>query len=183
MKMDFLFGNMFWGLLVILIGLSIILKGFGFKVPIVSIFIAIVIIMFGVKILVGAFKKPHHRGIQTRELSATHREYTTIFSGSDIDLSDIRPSTKTVEVTTVFGSSVVSLPDTIDFEIETNAVFGSVITPDKTDAGLASSRQKLGAGMQKVRVEANAIFGRLEFVFKPGPVVTEPVSPADSTDF
>jgi len=132
---------------------------------------------------VGAFKKPHHRGIQTRELSATHREYTTIFSGSDIDLSDIRPSTKTVEVTTVFGSSVVSLPDTIDFEIETNAVFGSVITPDKTDAGLASSRQKLGAGMQKVRVEANAIFGRLEFVFKPGPVVTEPVSPADSTDF
>ena len=53
MKMDFIFGNIFWGLLIILLGLSIFLKGFNLHIPLVRVFIAIIIIMFGIKLLFG----------------------------------------------------------------------------------------------------------------------------------
>jgi predicted membrane protein len=178
MKMDIFFGNLFWGILFVLIGLSIVLKSFGFKIPLVTTFIAIIIIMFGVKILIGAYKKPTGRGITTKEISASHREYTSVFSSSRVVLDDLTPQTKYVEVTAVFGSSTVYLPSNIDFEVESNAVFGSVVTPSKTESIIGSSRQNLGEGKQKVRLEANAIFGRLEFIIQD---VVNPAAPNDST--
>ncbi|MBP8704672.1 MAG: hypothetical protein KBI19_01620, partial [Candidatus Cloacimonas sp.] len=76
MKMDLIFGNIFWGLLIILLGLSIFLKGFNLHIPLVRVFIAIIIIMFGIKLLFGIkthkYNKPKHYS----------RESTINYSGS-----------------------------------------------------------------------------------------------------
>ena len=166
--MGIFFGNLFWGILVILIGASIILKSFGVRLPLVSTFIAFIIIMFGFKILIGAYRKPSQHGIQAKKSSSTHLEYTTVFGSGTADLRDLNPNITSVEVSAVFGSSTVILPDNIDFELETNAVFGAVTTPSKTDEILSSSRQSIGSGPRRVRVEATADFGRVVFLVRKG---------------
>ena len=54
MKMSFLFGHIFWGILLLLWGISLILKGFNIvDLPLVKIFIAVIIILFGLRLLFG----------------------------------------------------------------------------------------------------------------------------------
>ncbi|MDD2331344.1 MAG: hypothetical protein PHI68_01685, partial [Candidatus Cloacimonetes bacterium] len=54
--MSIFFGNMFWGILIILLGLSLILKDFNINIPLFKIFFGLIIILFGIKLLIG---RPH----------------------------------------------------------------------------------------------------------------------------
>lgn len=177
MKMDIFFGNLFWGVLIMLVGMSLILKGFNIRIPVVTIFVAIVIIMFGFKILVGGFSKHKTHGIKTNSMTGTTQEFTSVFSGGFYDFSNLDPKATDAEVTVVFGSARVKLPRDIEFDIESNAVFGSVLLPDKSSAGIASSDAILNPNAKRrVRIEANSVFGRLEFYLDP-----DYVTPPDST--
>ncbi|HPS38079.1 MAG TPA: LiaF-related protein [Candidatus Cloacimonadota bacterium] len=167
MKMDILSGSLFWGILVILIGLSIILKGFNINIPLVKSFIAIVIILFGIKILVGSHHKTRHTGISSSSTTGRYTEFSNIFSSGNYDFSDLNPVTDNVEVTVVFGSATVYLPADIEFDFDSNAVLGSVILPGTTHAGITSQESSLNTGAKRrIHVEANSIFGRLEFIMK-----------------
>jgi small neutral amino acid transporter SnatA (MarC family) len=53
MRMNIFFGNLFWGILLILWGGSLILKTFNIHMPLAKIFFAVVIILFGLKLLLG----------------------------------------------------------------------------------------------------------------------------------
>lgn len=186
MKMDIFFGNLFWGILIILIGLSLVLRGFNVNIPLVKTFIAIVIIMFGIKVLVGGFTRSKPHGINTNSMTGNTQEFSSIFSGSYYDFGDLNPKAEEVEVTVVFGSARVKLPRDIEFDIESNAVFGSVILPQKTSGGIASSDAVLNANAKRrVRIEANSVFGRLEFYLDPDYVAPADSSkaPGDSTSF
>jgi len=162
--MDIFFGNLFWGLLLVLFGLSIIFKGFGLNIPLVKTFIAIIIIMFGVKLLVGgsSFGSWRKREIKTSTTSKHRKEYTMVFASGHQDLRKHLKDIKELEITVVFGSGLIYLPDNIDFDIETTSVFGQTILPK------APSNNG-----QKIRVDATAVFGRLEFVFKPGEMMVD----------
>lgn len=186
MKMDIFFGNLFWGILIMLVGMSLILKGFNIRIPVVTIFVAIVIIMFGFKILVGGFSKNKTHGIKTNSMSGSTQEFTSVFSGSFYDFNSLDPKAEEAEVTVVFGSSRVKLPQNIEFDIESNAVFGSVILPQKSSSGIASNDSVLNPqAKRRVKIEANAIFGRLEFYLDPDyrAPADSSKAPADSSSF
>ncbi len=161
MKMNFLFGPAFWGILIVLFGLSLILKEMGLNFPLVKVFIAIIIILFGIRLLVGG--SCSIRTTNSRSSSVYHTgssEYTVVFSSQTLDLTGVDPNSKPLEVSAVFGSGLVLLPDDINFEIESTAVFGGVDIPRKPDSAAANPKGT-------VRIEATAVFGKLDFVYKP----------------
>lgn len=181
--MDIFFGNFFWGILIILLGISIFLKGFGINLPLVKVFFAIIIIMFGVKLLLGG--KPHirisgnHRSNHSSMIYSNNQgEYNMVFSSGVIDLTDLQADAKNLEITVVFGSATVYLPADLNFDIDPTSVFGATVMPRRKSAAYnASSRNT-----QNIRIESTAVFGRLEYIYKDRDVQTEnPVNPADST--
>jgi len=182
MKMGLFFGNLFWGVLLVLWGISLILKGFGVSLPLAKIFFAVIVILFGIKLLIGGSWKTKSGGISTRSVKGDKIEYTTLFASQNIDLKHVRPGDKPIEVTVVFGSAYVELPADVAFEVEPTTVFGSMITPRQSHFGFGDTRQvfnETSAG-EKVFIEANSIFGRLEFVVKPVDRPT-PTAQPDST--
>jgi len=160
MRMNFLFGNAFWGILLLLWGMSLILKEFGVNLPLVKVFIAVLIIMFGIRLLVGGFHKPRHTGIRSKTVTTSGKvEYTTVFAAQDIDLTDLKPDSPPLEITAVFGSAYVELPNDLEFEFEPTAVLGATVIPTRP------SGSPPGKGI--VKIEATAVFGRVEFAYKP----------------
>ncbi len=159
MKMNFLFGHVFWGILLLLWGISLILRGFNIvNLPLVKIFIAVIIILFGVKLLLGGWggnSGENHRG---SILTAGTNEYNSVFGSQTIDLTSLDPNSHPLEITAIFGSSFVKLPNDIDFEIQPTAIFGSASVPPKPQLTVPPAGN--------VKIEANAIFGRVEFVYK-----------------
>ncbi|MDZ4121682.1 MAG: hypothetical protein U1C33_04635, partial [Candidatus Cloacimonadaceae bacterium] len=68
----------------------------------------------------------------------------------------------------------------IPFEIETTAVFGACVLPDKSSTAFGSNSRVINrdADGKAIRVEATAVFGRVEFTIRPG---MEPVKPFQDT--
>lgn len=179
--MDIFFGNLFWGILIVLFGLSLILKEFGMHFPLAKIFIAIIIILFGVKLLIGGSSKSRKLGITHKNISGNKIEYATVFASQDYDLTNLKQDSKPLEITVVFGSGRVILPADLAFEITPTTVFGSTILPNNSYVGFGSDAKRYGAAtnVEPINIEANCVFGRLEFVFKPGKN-TEPSASRDS---
>ncbi len=178
--MDIFFGNLFWGVLLILIGASIILKGLNINFPIVKTFIAIIIILFGIKILIGTHSSKRNKNDRHHSViySSNASEYTTIFSSNVTDLSDLDDSAKDMDITVVFGSSLVRLPNNIDFDIEPTAVFGTVNLPARKNT---SKQHDANSPSRKVVIDATAVFGRLDFVFVEPAIPDSASATKDST--
>jgi predicted membrane protein len=160
MKMNFFFGNAFWGLLLLLWGASLILRELGVNLPLVKVFIAIIIIMFGIRLLVGGPWHVRHGVSRSRIVTSGGSEYTTVFASQTIDLTDLKPDSKSLEVTVVFGSAWVELPDDIEFKIEPTSVFGSTIVPRNPQRNFINTKGPIA-------IDATSVFGRLEFTYKP----------------
>ncbi len=157
MKMNILFGHLFWGILIILIGVSLILKGFNISFPIFKIFIAIIIILLGVKLLIGGWGNTKNKEAPTKLYNATEHEYNAIFAAQKLDLTNIEPDASPLEINAVFGSFVVELPDDINFDFSTTAFCGSIDLPKKTAMDEAKTRGT-------VKIDANAVFGKITFI-------------------
>lgn len=174
MRMDFLFGNFFWGILIILFGLSIFLKGFNINLPLVKVFFAIMIIMFGIKILVGSgASKPKSSGIHYQKGTSTHysrnrSEYNFVFSGGTLDLRGIKPDSKDLEINVVFGTATVILPSDIKFDIQPTTVFGATYLPGNSYVGFGDDNLVLNSEnpTKPISIESSAVFGRVEYIIK-----------------
>ena len=181
MKMGIFFGNLFWGILLILLGASLILKGFGIHIPLAKIFIAIVIILFGIKLLVGGSFKCTS-GKVYRETKGQFTEYSTVFASQKIDLTHLKPGDKPVKVNVVFSAGQVILPDNVVFDSKLTTVFGALNTPTRSYSGISDTAQVINpdAEGEKVFLEINTVFGRTDVVLEPVDRPEE-VAPADST--
>jgi len=184
--MDFFFGNFFWGILVILFGLSIFLKGFNIHLPLVKVFFAIMIIMFGIRILVGSGAPRHKSGSvhypkgTTQNYSRNRTEYSFVFSGGTLDLTGIKPDAKDLEISVVFGTATVILPSDIKFDIEPTTVFGATYLPGNSYVGFGEDNLVLNPENQAkpINIESTAVFGRVEYVIKDRPASTTESSAA-----
>jgi predicted membrane protein len=192
--MGIFFGNLFWGILIILLGISVLLRGFNINLPIMKVFFAIIIIMFGVRLLIGGGKpRIHHSGNRIGKsniglYSSDDQEYTMVFASGDIDLSNLQAGAKDMEVTVVFGSARVILPSDLRFNIQTTAVLGGIVLPKTGHFGFSDNNTTLNpeSATLPIRIEATSVFGRLEFITKerstesPMPVPDmEPLNPEE----
>jgi len=137
--MPFLFSGLFWGVMLVLLGASMILKAmFNLDIPIFRIVFALVIIYFGVKLLVGRqamrsdgdysmFKKTN---VSIKENGGEH---SVVFGQSNIDLTniDVTEKSKQVNVDIVFGSGTILIDPEIPVKLKISTVFADCKLPNR----------------------------------------------------
>lgn len=166
--------GVFWGIVLILIGASIIFKVI-FDVSIFRIIIAVVFILIGIKILVG--KSAFHLGSNHdvifhknyyNEFPVSDKEYNTIFGKSVYDFSKSGiPTNKNIklEFNTVFGDSEIILPSDLPVKVKAEAVFGSAKLPNNNTAVFGSAdyiSSHDSASTDFVYIEVHTVFGNTE---------------------
>jgi predicted membrane protein len=167
MKMNFLFSNAFWGVLLILWGLSLVLKAFfpSIRFPIATIFISICIIVFGFQLLIGGFGSNRSRNHKRMSHGYTERiseefseELNVVFSTDSIRLNKLDVSTQDryVDVNAVFGRAIIYVSSTTPVRIEADAVFGKIYK---------DSRLKWASGNETALIiNADAVFGSVDII-------------------
>jgi hypothetical protein len=169
LKMNFIWSGLFWGIILVLFGFSVILKSIlNIDIPIFKIVFALILIYLGVKILTGTSQKGKNILIFNRsgfQKNVSNNEYNVIFSSGEIDLRDIEDIQGNVskEVNIVFGSGRLYLPKNIPVVVKVETVFGESRLPDgKTDFfGEYNYKRGGGPGENTLFLEVNVVFGSL----------------------
>ncbi|MCB5254631.1 MAG: hypothetical protein LHW58_03210 [Candidatus Cloacimonetes bacterium] len=183
MRLNFFFGNIFWGILLLLWGISLILKTFNINMPLAKIFLAVIIIMFGVKLLIGTGTRTvksdrSQKGTYIRTNKSG--EYNMIFSGGKLDLTDLDESASDMEINVIFGSAEIILPGHLRYDIEPSTVFGATVLPNKSQYGFGDSHFQTGSGQGRaIHIESTCVFGRIEYFFQ-DVKAEEPFEPQDT---
>lgn len=176
--MDFLFSKLFWGLVVILIGLSIILNAvFKIDFPLIRIIFAFVIIAFGFKVLFGGFglkqtsKKENvvifSESKSGPDMENLSKEYNAIFGLQTLDLTDLQlTEEREIECNVIFGKMDLIIPQSLNVRVKANAVFGNARFPDAQQVafGEMTYKQKNPDETPVLYIEGNAVFGQINFI-------------------
>lgn len=185
MKMSGLFfGGLFWGILISLIGLSIILKyAFNIDLHIIRIFFGIIIILFGLKLIIG--HQARHQVKNRKYVNYYHssKDYEIIFSSGTIDLTKFNENQKIPgEVTVVFGNCVIIVPDSMNLEVSSTTVFGSTVLPDRSYAGFGEDTYLINnnPGAPVHKIETTTVFGKLLFEIIPSGIKAD-INPKPDT--
>jgi hypothetical protein len=172
MKMHFVFGSFFWGMILLLLGLGIILRAFNIHLPLLRIFFGLIIILIGIKILIGisGAKMKASTLFDDRhwESTSTNRDFNIIFGTGVIDLTkgDILNQFNKRDINVIFGSGTVLLNESIPTIIDANTVFGHVHLPTRDISLFGQDTYKIKTendSIPTMRIEANAIFGEIYF--------------------
>ncbi|MBN2485826.1 MAG: hypothetical protein JXB34_07605 [Bacteroidales bacterium] len=167
--------GLFWGLILIAIGLSIIFK-VVFGISVFRILIAVVFILIGIKILLGRSIvdiNPKDSDVVFNEKKYTvfpsaDTEYNTIFGKSvyDFSMADIPVDTNvSLQFNTIFGHSEIILPEGLPVKIKADAVFGAVKLPNENSAVFGSANYVSDQDPDAtsfVQIKASAVFGNIE---------------------
>lgn len=174
MKMGFLFSGVFWGIVLVLLGLSMILKVvFHLDIPVFRIVLAGGLIYVGVRLLVGGSWGPG----PTRNTvlfcegdlgrAPADREYSVVFGKGAIDLAGLDPAQRKepLEFVTVFGSGTLRLDPAVPARVTLTSAFASGRAPDGTQIAFGTyvyrtPGQKDDAPFLDVR--ATVVFGDLK---------------------
>lgn len=172
--MKFLFTGIFFGTLLVLWGLSLIIETiFGISIPVVKVGFACLLIYGGLLLIKGMYEVRQQKTIffsqesVTANQAKTQNAYKIVFGQGTIDLSDIADSTQdvtNVQIYTLFGKTILKINPEIATVINATSVFSSVTFPDKTVISLGNYRyssDNLGK-KTKIFVDATAVFSALE---------------------
>ncbi len=173
--MGIFFSGIVWGALLILFGISLILKyTLNIDIPVIRIFFALFLIYLGVKIIFGGFHKEqagpnvffHCRNVQA---AAKDGEYNVVFGKGVIDLTGVpfKGQDMTVAANTVFGSSTVKIKKDIPTLVRANAAFGNAKLPDGNTAAVGTYLYKNKAyqeGKPCLTLNLNVVFGEFDLL-------------------
>lgn len=171
--MEFMVSKAFWGIVVILIGVSIVLNGvFKIDFPVFKVLIALFFIFIGVRILLSSFGVTTQSNIMSDQKvvvnSLENTKYDVVFGSQVIDLThaDLPDNGDVhVECNVVFGSMKVLVPKDMNTKIKSNAVFGSVKSPGGKETSFGSNTYEEGtANTPWLHMEVNAVFGSAEII-------------------
>lgn len=172
MKMCFLFSGIFWGLLLVLIGVAIVVKAvFHVNIPILRLFFAFLFIYIGVRLLLGSCSWRRPSGccgpvVVTDRAESGSREYNTVFGKRTIDLTgvELKDKDERVECNAVMGALKINIKSSTPTVVEGNAVFGDIRLPDGDDFSFGSRTYRNEAyapDKPHLRIQVNAVFGNV----------------------
>lgn len=186
-KMGFLTSGVFWGVVLILLGLSVVVKAvFHIDIPLFRILFALVVIYLGVRVLVGGFggiQSRHSVVFGERDMRpvAGTRSYAVVFGQGALDLSGEKApeSARHLEFNTVFGSGRLILPRDVPVRVKASAVFGNARFPNGNNVAFGDHVYQSDAwndGRPGLEIEATVVFGELVIRVADGPAqpATEP---------
>jgi hypothetical protein len=170
---------LFFGLLVVLIGISIILEAvFHLHLPFVRLALGLFFIYLGIRFLTGGRWRDGEMRVSgvLRDDSYTptggdHVKHDVIFGRSVVDLTRLAHDGAEVhaEVNTIFGATVVKIDPAVPLEIEVSSVFGDARLPDQSVTAIGTMRYRpLGQKEPpRLRVQLNVVFGSSQVVEVP----------------
>lgn len=173
--MGFLSAGVFWGAVLVLMGLSFILKAaFNIDIPVFRALVGLLFIYFGLQILLGSHGRDGRTcgPIPVGGLVAPdgkNGEYNVIFGKGVIDLTGIEVKDRIVELktNTVFGASTVKLKARTPARVKVNTAFGSAQVPSGDSSAMGTLLYKTPSyleGKPHLVLEVNAVFGSSDLV-------------------
>ncbi len=168
------FGGVFWGVVLIVVGLLIVLRyTIGIELPVFRILFGLLVIYAGLRILLGPYM-PFHRGVarpghsvfmsQNYSMNDSVTEHNTIFGESVIRIPGDVDRLKKREINTIFGSTRLEIPSNMPVEIRCDAAFAGAYFPDETMISFGQYVYRQGGKGDLLLIKTAAIFGRLEVV-------------------
>jgi predicted membrane protein len=173
--MNILFRETFWGALIVLAGLLLIIRNvFKIDLPVMGIIFPIIIITLGISLLTGARVMPHS-GRNTLfsegsyEASGENAKYSVVFGKGVYDLRKIKPVDKDVhiEVNTVFGGAEIIVDRNTPLIVDGASVFGAVEFPNKESVSFGDKTYTTAGyseGTPAIRLHAKVVFGGIEII-------------------
>ncbi len=176
MRAGFIFSEIFWGLLLVVLGLAAILRSFDIHIPIFRLVVAFVLIYLGVTLLMGGtgvgIEEPgtiiFHEARFTGEDFA-REEINIIFGSGELDLREVPPGDmRTGEINIVFGSGTIILPEEASVEVKADAVFSSARFPDGGSVTFGEYIYRTpdmnSDDPPDLRLDLNVVFGGVEII-------------------
>ncbi len=170
--MSFVFSGLFWGAIVVLIGLTIILNGvLGIRIPIVRIVFGLLLIYWGISLLLGLSVRRTSGATIMSDSRVMSTEATgkqdVVFGKSTIDLTGVqlKPGANHYEVNTIFGASTIRLNPAIPAKVKVTSVFGGVRLPDGANIAFGENTwlsPAFKADSAYLYVKAAVVFGATE---------------------
>lgn len=167
---------LFWGLLLIFIGLSLVFRiVFNIDFPLFKIILAFILIFLGLRLLFGSFGVVSIKGGDNDVIFGekhfnrfeNKKEYNVIFGNGIYDFRnvDLEGSVKKVKLSTVFGGSEIKLSSDIPVRIRVDAAFAGAELPNGNTAVFGNtSYESPGLDLNKpyLDLKIDVVFGGVE---------------------
>jgi predicted membrane protein len=175
--MGLLTSNIFWGTVVVIFGISILLKTiFHIDLPVFRILLGLFIIYIGVRMLAGwnnGFSASKSAVFSETKINAAGQkgDYSVVFGKGTVDLTGIDVKEKSVktDVHTVFGETTLIVDQAIPMKIVIDAVFAGAVTPDGNTVSMGTVTYKTKAyreGATSLDIKADVVFGAMKIINK-----------------
>lgn len=168
--------GLFWGVLLVLIGLAAIFR-VVFDVNLFGVLFALFLIFVGVNMLIGkpwmfhGRKDDHNTLFDDRSVFEQPRdnsEYNVIFGRSVYDFRNITfPDNEPIriKINTVFGNSVIKINKDTPVKIKSDAVFAGTAMPDGNSVAFGTiqyATDTAGVALNILYIDAPVVFGALQ---------------------
>jgi hypothetical protein len=168
--------SIFWGLILVIIGVSIILR-IVFNINLFRVLIAALLIVTGIMILFGAkgifrCRSGSNENIfgdrMVYESPRDKTEYNVVFGKTTYDFRNFQfTEDKSVRVRlhTVFGSSHIMINNNIPVKVKIDAAFSGATTPDRNTIVFGTSYYTTPVFRESEKyfyIEAEVVFGHLQ---------------------
>ena len=171
---QFFFAPMFWGVLIVLFGISLLLKAFGVEWPVMKFVFGVALILIGTRFLVGGswpWVRTHSAqmilGEGRTKWQANQDRYEAAFAQAEFDLREVPLSPEsTVTVTSAFAQTTLRIPKDASVAVEGNIAFGQIALPDGTRSTALGKTlwTSAGRGSPSLRLRIQAAFSEVRIV-------------------
>lgn len=174
--MRFLSSGIFWGFIVILFGVGILLKSvFHVNIPFFKILIGIIIIFFGISFIVGAMSQRKSEAIfrdYNFNFETIEKEYNIVFSKGVFDFTNFNFSNyngEFIKINSAFSKSEIYLSRNFEYEIRADSVFGVVSLPNGESVSfgnIARLENAENSGLKRINLHVSSVFGETKILYK-----------------
>ena len=174
--MRFLSSGIFWGFIVILFGVGILLKSvFHVNIPFFKILIGIIILFFGISFIVGAMSQRKSEAIfrdYNFNFVTIEKEYNIVFSKGVFNFTNFNFSNyngEFIKINSAFSKSEIYLSRNFEYEIRADSVFGVVSLPNGESVSfgnIARLENAENSGLKRINLHVSSIFGETKILYK-----------------
>lgn len=168
--------GIFFGILLILIGIAIIIRVvFNIDIPVFKIFIALLFLYIGIRLLAGDISFHHAKsGENAIFFGETYfkgipkdNEYTVVFGYARIDLTNEEPAgeIQKIKINTIFGGSELIINEIQPVRLKADAAFAGAKLPEGNETAFGTVNYQTKPVSKEegfLDIESHVVFGEFK---------------------
>lgn len=172
---SFIFRRSFWGILLVVIGGVWLMENlFDFDFPLFRVLFSIALIALGILLIKGIPFRGTSIGTRTAfsetnfTMQPGDREHSVVFGQVKLDLGALNlTESQTIHLKCVFGEMHVRIPSGMNYEIQGEFSFCSVMMPDGSNYSFGNKAYRqfhFDAAKPVLTIKAHCVFGEMRFI-------------------